>query len=116
MIQRILKVLAVVGVLLGLLAAGGWFILQPPPIAVPRQERLVFADVTVIHPGLDRRAGQTLTVQDGRIASIAADAPASRESEATPPFAGTYALPGLIDIGVWFLSIQTGEECCERVV
>ena len=100
MIRRILTVVAVAGVLLGLLATGGWFILQPPPIAVPPQERLVFADVTVLNPGLDRRAGQILTVQDGRIASIAADAPASRESGVTPSFAGAYALPGLIDMHV----------------
>ncbi len=60
----------------------------------------MFADVTVLNPGLDRRAGQILTVQDGQIASIAADAPAGRESGATTPFAGAYALPGLIDMHV----------------
>jgi len=93
MIRRILKALAIVVVVLGLLVVGVWILLQPPVLAVPSQERLVFSNVTVINPGLDRRAGQTLTIRDGQIEAITANPPAS--SEASTHFAGLYVLPGL---------------------
>jgi hypothetical protein len=73
MIRRILKVLTVAVVVLLLLGIGVWFLLQPPVLAVPSQERLVFANVTVVNPGLSRHTGQTLTIQNGQIATIAAE-------------------------------------------
>lgn len=102
MLRRIFTVLAVVGILLVLVVVTVWFILQPPAsaLAVPRQERLVFSNVTVINPGLDRRTGQTLIAEGGQIISIAAWSPDSSPSEATSRFAGTYVLPGLIDMHV----------------
>jgi len=100
MIRRILKALAIVVVVLGLLVVGVWILLQPPVLAVPSQERLVFSNVTVVNPGLDRRAGQTLTIRDGQIEAITANPPASSASEASTHFAGLYVLPGLIDMHV----------------
>jgi hypothetical protein len=100
MMRRILKVVAVVIVVLVLLGVGVWLLLRPPILAVPSRERLVFANVTVVNPGLDRRAGQTLTIQAGQVEAISATPPASSESEAGTRFAGLYVLPGLIDMHV----------------
>jgi hypothetical protein len=62
--------------------------LRPPVLEVPSQERLMFSNVTVIDPGLDRRDGQILTAQGRQIVSITAKNPNSRDSEATSHFAG----------------------------
>jgi len=100
MIRRILKVLAVVVVVLILLVVGVWFLLRPPVLAVPSQKRLVFFNVTVINPGRDRRAGRTLTIQDGQIVAITANPYTISVSEAGTRFARFYVLPGLIDMHV----------------
>jgi cytosine/adenosine deaminase-related metal-dependent hydrolase len=100
MIRRILKVLAVALLVLVLLVGGIWFLLQPPVLAVPSQERLVFSNMTVVNPGLDRRSGQTITIQDGQIVAITTDPAASSESAASPHAVGFYVLPGLIDMHV----------------
>lgn len=63
MVRRILRVLFLGGILLVLLVAGVWIALRPPVLEVPSRGRLVFSNVTVVNPGLDRRTGQTLTVQ-----------------------------------------------------
>jgi cytosine/adenosine deaminase-related metal-dependent hydrolase len=100
MVRRILKLLFVAGLLLVLLLVGVWIALQPPVLGVPSQERFVFSNVTVVNPGLDRRAGQTLTVQGERIESINTGDLARRTSGALDRFAGSYVLPGLIDMHV----------------
>jgi len=100
MIRRILKILAIIVVVLILLVVGVWFALQPPVLAVPSQKRLVFFNITVVNPGRDRRAGRTLTIQDGQIVAITANPYTISESEAGTRFAGFYVLPGLIDMHV----------------
>ena len=100
MVRRILAVLLIAGLLFVLPIVGLWIALQPPVLEVPGQERLVFSNVTVVNPGVDRRAGRTLTVDGGRIESILADDPGRQASEATERFAGAYVLPGLIDMHV----------------
>ena len=68
-----------VGVIVGLLvlfAGTVQFLLQPQyTLTVPPQERLVFSNVTVVNPGLDRQSGQTVIVEDGHIVSITACQP-----------------------------------------
>jgi hypothetical protein len=100
MVQRILKILAIIVVVLVLLVGGVWFALQPPVLAVPSQKRLVFFNITVVNPGRDRRAGRTLTIQDGQIVAITPNPYTIGESEAGTRFAGFYVLPGLIDMHV----------------
>ena len=98
--RRILKAFFVAGFLLVLLIVGVWIALRPPVLEVPSQGRFAFSNVTVVNPGLDRRAGQTLAVQGDRIESIITDDPAGRASGAPGRFAGSYVLPGLIDMHV----------------
>lgn len=103
--------LTVVSVLIGLLlllfAGTVWLILQPLDIlAVPPQERQVFSNITVVNPRFDRQAGQTVTVEDGNIVSITASSPNSPPPESTKRFAGTYMLPGLIDMHAHHLLVD----------
>ena len=104
------RVLIGVGVIIGLLvlfAGTVQFLLQPQYIlTVPPQERLVFSNVTVVNPGLDRQSGQTVIVEDGHIVSITASSPDSADIEKTKHFAGTYMLPGLIDMHVHHLLVD----------
>jgi len=100
MVRRIIKVLFTAGLLLVLLIVGVWIALQPPILEVPSPGRFVFSNVTVVNPGLDLQAGQTLTVQGDRIESIITDDPARRASGRPGGFAGSYVLPGLIDMHV----------------
>lgn len=107
MFWRIFKVLAVVGVLLILLAVGVWFLLQPLEVLeVPRQERLVFSNVTVVNPGRDRQARQTLTAEGGQIVSITPQESDNPAPKTTSRFTGTYVLPGLIDMHVHHLAVD----------
>jgi Amidohydrolase family len=57
--------------------------------------RFQIADVTVINPMRDRRAGATIEISGGAIAGIS-DTPGAPPSE----FAGCFALPGLVDMHV----------------
>ncbi|MGH7894264.1 MAG: amidohydrolase family protein [Candidatus Binatia bacterium] len=66
-----------------------------PLVAVPAQADVAFVDVTVVNPGGGRDAHRTVTVAGDRIASIA-DAGAGGAAR----FAGTFVLPGLIDMHV----------------
>lgn len=100
MVRRTLKVLFIAGLLLVLLIVGVWIALQPPILEVPSHGRFVFSNVTVVNPDLDRRAGQTLTVEGDRIESIITYDPARGASGAPGRFAGSYVLPGLIDMHV----------------
>lgn len=105
MLKRILGILFVAGLLLVLLVVGVWIGLRPPVFEVPRQARLVLADVTVVSPGLERVAGRILTVDGDRIESIMSHDPTRHASGTLDRFAGSYVLPGLIDMhvhhGLW---------------
>ncbi len=68
---------------------------RPPPVPVP-QQGLVLVNVTVVNPGQGRQSGLTLVVEGDRIAHIS---PAALLSE-NNCYAGTYVLPGLIDMHV----------------
>lgn len=86
--------------LLAVLAAcalGLWVALSPPPPLAPAARGAELAGVTVIEPGVSRRAGVTLIVREDRIASIAPTA-----GGAPGPFAGAFVLPGLVDMHVHF--------------
>ena len=100
MVRRILGVLFIGGLLLVLLVVGVWIAFQPPILEVPSQRRLVFSNVTVVNPDRDRRVRQTLTVQDDRIESVIPYDSARGASGAPGGFAGSYVLPGLIDMHV----------------
>ncbi len=58
---------------------------------------IVLRDVTVITPGVERRAGQTVTIRDGRIVRIEPAAVGGAGGEASP-YAGAFLLPGLLDL------------------
>lgn len=94
MLGRVIRAVVVVGVVL--LLVGGWlrFELQPPRFDVPEQGT-VLAHVTVVEPAKSRREDQTIRVVGGRIGSIEPSAPTD-----SSPFAGSYVLPGLIDMHV----------------
>ena len=107
MVKRVLIVIGIIVGLLVLFAGTVQFLLQPQYIlTVPPQERLVFSNVTVVNPGLDRQTGQTVIVEDGHIVSITASSPDSADIEKTTHFAGTYMLPGLIDMHVHHLLVD----------
>jgi imidazolonepropionase-like amidohydrolase len=100
-VRRLFRI--VVRVLLALVVAAiVWAVLvlwayRLPPLAVPGQGELAFADVTVVNPGAERVPHRTVRVAGDRI--VAVDA-------ATPPAdgdrrqAGRFVLPGLIDMHV----------------
>lgn len=107
MIRRVVKVLAVLVGVLVVLAVWGWFVLRPPMLAVPRQGRLVFTNVTVVNPGRDRQTAQTLTVEGDHIATLTATASDTRATENTAQLSGRYVLPGLIDMHVHHMPPDT---------
>lgn len=77
--------------------------LLPPVLEVPSQG-LVLSDVTIVNPGLDRRSRQPLTVQGSKIDRISDSDASPPEATSTRRFAGTYVLPGMIDMHVHFPS------------
>src|SRR5262245_39245663 len=70
--------------------------LRPQPFEVP-DRGLVLGGVTVVNPGLGRDPDRRIVVRGARIAAIvpSADAPSTR-------YAGSFVLPGLIDMHVHF--------------
>lgn len=74
----------------------------PPQTAMPPLERLAFVDVAVVQTSGSRRGvtlGQTVVVEDGRIAAVGANAwtpvpPGARRVAAT----GLYLMAGLVDM------------------
>jgi imidazolonepropionase-like amidohydrolase len=87
-----------VGVALALLlAAGGvwWAVALPAPLALPEQG-VVLEDVTLIEPGVSRRAGRSLHVEGGSIVSVAA------ATQGSGSYRGFFVLPGLVDMHVHF--------------
>ncbi len=93
---------------LAVVAAGLWLLLRPPTVEVPPPSTTL-VDVTVVNPGRERRQVRSLHVRGGRIAWLGdigiaprADVPdPERRDEADPArYAGSYVLPGLIDMHV----------------
>lgn len=78
------------------IALGVGALRHPPRLAVPDRNDLVLADVTIVEPAVARRTGRTVVVHGGRIARVAA----GRPDEPRGPFAGTFVLPGLVDLHV----------------
>ena len=79
--------------------------LHPPTLPVASRQAVFLSRVTVINPGSDRRANQTVLIRDGRVAAISDSPP-----DTLPAFAyhqaGRYVLPGLIDMHV-HLPVET---------
>jgi len=71
-----------------------------PPTVPPGAQWEALTGVTVINPGRDRRANQTVTLRDGRIASIVDRVPDSTLRSRARLYDGRYILPGLIDMDV----------------
>jgi hypothetical protein len=69
--------------------------LRPPHLAVP-PAGVELDHVTVVVPGRGRSAGQTLVARDGVIARLSPTPPGAPPG----PFAGTFVLPGLVDLHV----------------
>jgi len=84
-------------VLVGCAAAAGYFIIQPPPPMPLPAQGVVLDGVTLIEPGVSRRAEMRLRVDGGQIAEVTAAA-ANVES----PYAGMFVVPGLTDLHVHF--------------
>ena len=88
-----LKILGGTLAVLVVVAAAIYWLLQPPaPLPVPERGGR-FDHVTVIQPGENRLADQTLTVADTRITTIAPS-----HSPQRGPFAGMFVLPGLVNM------------------
>lgn len=86
------------GIALALIAAGTvliWTGLRSPsaPAASPQGGRI--ANVTLIEPGIGRRSGVTIVIEDGRIVSIEP----AREGDPGGDVGG-FVIPGLIDMHV----------------
>jgi hypothetical protein len=72
---------------------------RPPPIRVPLPG-LILTDVTVVNPGEVRCPHQTVVVEGDRIVRITFDPPPLVKSPPQVDGAGTWVLPGLIDMHV----------------
>ena len=68
--------------------------LRPPSPLPPAPQGTTLGNVTVIEPGLARRAGRTIVVKGGSIESIAA----ASGAEQNDAYAGMFVLPGLIEM------------------
>ncbi len=83
-------------------ALAGAFVamLWPPlPLEVP-EPGVVLADVTVVNPGLEARAHQTVRIGGSTIDSVSGYSSATDGSGSGSRYAGAYVLPGLIDMHV----------------
>jgi len=98
-IRRILRGLIVGALLVGALTGGTILLLRPPPLEVPAQG-VVLVDVTLVNPGSGARAQQTIRASSSVIDSISAYSPALDGAPDARRYAGSYVLPGLIDMHV----------------
>jgi imidazolonepropionase-like amidohydrolase len=71
-------------------------VLRPPKALTVPPQGIVLSGVTVINPGLDRRANQTIIVEGSTIKTIADGGSPNGDSR----YRGAYVLPGLIDMHV----------------
>ncbi|HKA52678.1 MAG TPA: amidohydrolase family protein, partial [Candidatus Binatia bacterium] len=101
--RRAIWALGIVAAVLVIGVGAGVFALRSPTLAVPSQG-LVLSEVTVINPGRDRRAKQTVSVEGEKIARIVDSTAQGAAATTTRRFVGAYVLPGLIDMHVHFAS------------
>ena len=94
---------AIVAVLVALIVAFLVIMRPAKPLAVPGQG-VTLSGVTVINPGIDRRANQTVIVEGGTIKSIGAASGAGDSR-----YTNAYVLPGLIDMHVHNPPPQSGD-------
>jgi imidazolonepropionase-like amidohydrolase len=85
-------------VVIAFAVAVGIALRQPTPLTVPPQG-VALAGVTVVNPGLDRRADQVIAIEGPTIKTIA-DVGSPRAPTADARYRGAYVLPGLIDMHV----------------
>jgi cytosine/adenosine deaminase-related metal-dependent hydrolase len=85
-------------VVIALAVAVGIALRQPTPLTVPMQG-VALTGVTVVNPGLDRRADQVIAVEGPTIKTIA-DIGSPGAPPADARYRGAYVLPGLIDMHV----------------
>jgi hypothetical protein len=89
----------IVGVSLLAIAAALVSLRPPPPLRSPPQGSAL-CDVTVVNPGTERRARQTIRVTGAVIESISEYASTAGCAPDALRHAGSYVLPGLIDMHV----------------
>lgn len=94
------KWLVALAVLAAVVAAALLFVvrsLDPPPPLAPPAQGARFSSVTLVEPGVGRRADVFVAVEGGEIAEIAPG-----RADPDDPFAGAFVLPGLNDLHVHF--------------
>jgi hypothetical protein len=89
------RLLGLVG-MVGIIAVGAALALLTPHQSAPPRTNLIVSGVTVLNPGRDRTADQTIVIQDGRITEVRA----RREDDPPSLCEGCIAMPGLIDAHV----------------
>jgi imidazolonepropionase-like amidohydrolase len=96
-VRILLRVSVGIAALVALLAVAVWTIVRPPaPLALP-EPGAVLEGVTLVEPGVSRRASVRVVVEGSSIERIEYVSP-----DAAGPFAGTFVLPGLVDLHVHF--------------
>lgn len=97
---RIIRNIALVMLIVGL---GFWatvrISLRPPRLLMPPGRSFVLTGVTIVNPELNRAAGRTIIVKDGRITKIT-DVVPSDAGLLAARYTGYFLLPGLIDMHV----------------
>jgi imidazolonepropionase-like amidohydrolase len=73
--------------------------LRPPVVDLPPQG-FILHDVTVVNPGMDRKAGQSIKVIGSTITDISSSEGVGPETYGDRRFAGAYVLPGLMEMHV----------------
>ena len=85
--RRAVRALGIVAAVLVIVVGAGVLALRSPTLAVPSQG-LVLSEVTVINPGRDRRAKQTVSVEGETIARIVDSTAQGAAAPTTRRFAG----------------------------
>jgi len=93
-VRLLLRIAAVAALCLAAAAFGVWLVFRPPQALPEREPGARIEGVTVVEPGRARTPGRTLVIEGDRIARVEA------AGGAGGPFAGAFALPGLVDMHV----------------
>ncbi len=99
MIPNVLRGLIAGGLVALVLFGVGVLALWPPASLEVPERGVVIADVTIVNPNQGARAHQTIRVSGSTIDSIAESSTVDVPPE-TRRYAGSYVLPGLIDLHV----------------
>ena len=91
--MRILRILGVVAVVLLVVGAAVYWLLQPPAPLPPPERGGAFDNVTIIQPGESRRSGHSIRIDGAVIGTVAPS-----NGDVKSPYAGMYVLPGLINM------------------